>query len=102
MAGRKQVPVCGRLGIECEQWHDAVDWTVLEEFDYGDVPDDRHIMTTWHTDEPLLEAMWFAGHCAYHPDMELADTVMLHIANQAREADLLETYAASQIMPEDR
>lgn len=88
-------------GIECEKWHDTVDWNVIEEFDYGDIPDDRVIVTTWHADEPLSEAMWFAGQCAHHPDIELANTVLLHIANQAREADLLETYAASQMMPEE-
>lgn len=88
-------------GTECEQWHDTVDYSVLEEFDYGDIPNDRFIMTTWHADEPLSEAMWFAGQCAYHPDVELADTIMLHIANQAREAELLEAYHTSQITPQD-
>ncbi len=83
-------------GTECEKWHDTVDWSILEEFDYGDIPDDRFVMTTWHANEPLSEAMWFTGHCAYHPDVELGDTVLLHIANQAREADLLVAYTDSQ------
>lgn len=88
-------------GTECERWHDTVDYSVLEEFDYGDIPNDRFIMTTWHADEPLSEAMWFAGQCAYHPDVELVDTIVLHIANQAREAELLEAYRISQITPPD-
>jgi hypothetical protein len=88
-------------GAECKKWHDTVDWSVLEVFDYGDIPDDRFIMTTWHADEPLTEAMWFAGQCAFRADIEFSKTVMLHIADQAREADLVATYAASQIMPED-
>ncbi len=70
-------------GTECEKWHDTVDYSVLEEFAYGDIPDDRFIMTTWHADEPISEAMWFAGQCAYHPDIELANTLVLHISNQA-------------------
>jgi hypothetical protein len=88
-------------GTECEKWHDTVDYSVLEEFDYGDIPNDRFIMTTWHADEPLSEAMWFAAQCAYHPDVELVDTIVLHIANQAREAELLEAYHISQITPPD-
>ncbi|GGD53201.1 DUF7684 family protein [Croceicoccus pelagius] len=24
-------------GKECEKWHDAVDWAVLETFDFGDI-----------------------------------------------------------------
>ena len=79
----------------------TVDWTNLEEFDFGDIPDDRFVMTTWHTDEPLSEAMWFAGQCAFHPDIELGDTVILHIASEARKAEMLETYAADQTMPPD-
>jgi hypothetical protein len=88
-------------GTECKDWHDTVDCSVLEEFDYGDIPNDRFIMTTWHANEPLSEAMWFTGQCAYHPDVELVETVMLHIANQAREADLQEAYTASQILTAD-
>lgn len=87
-------------GTECEKWHDTVDWLNVEEFD-GNIPEDRFVMTTWHTDEPLSEAMWFAGQCAYHSTVELSNTLVLHIASQAREADLLETYAASQIIHDD-
>jgi hypothetical protein len=83
-------------GVECENWHDTVDWTHLEAFDYGDIPDDKFVMTTWHTDEPLSEALWFAGHCASHPDVELDETVIIHIANEANEVELLRTYSESQ------
>ena len=58
-------------GRECEKWHDAVDWAVLETFDYGDIPDDNFVMTTWHAEERLSEALWFAGNCAFHPHVEL-------------------------------
>lgn len=84
-------------GAECEEWHDAVDWAVLETFDFGDIPDDRFVMTTWHADEPLSEALWFAGTCASHPDVELKKTVLLHVANEAKEEELIVTYATSQI-----
>ena len=85
-------------GTECEEWHDAVDWAVLETFDYGDIPDDKFVMTTWHTDELLSEALWFAGNCASHPDIELERTVLLHVANQAKADEMIATYAASQTL----
>lgn len=88
-------------GVECEDWHDTVDWTNLEEFDFGDIPDDRFVMTTWHADEPLSEALWFAGHCAHHPDIELGQTILLHIAKAARRTEMLETYSDSQKMTSD-
>ena len=89
-------------GVECEDWHDTVDWAHLESFDYGDIPDDRFVMTTWHTDEPLEEALWFAGHCAQHPDVELEETLIIHVAGVAREAEVLATYWLSQSLSDDQ
>lgn len=83
-------------GVECEAWHDTVDWANLERFGFGDIPDDKFIMTTWHAKEPLSEALWFAGQCATHPDVELDETVILHISDSPRCAELLEAYSASQ------
>ena len=107
---RNEVPQwlvkCGCLyfiawGIDCEAWHDAVDWAVLEKFGYGEIPDDQFVMTTWHDKEPLSEAMWFAGNCAEHPDVELSDTVILHAAAVAQESMILRVYRESQELADD-
>jgi hypothetical protein len=45
--------------------------------------------------------MWFAGQCAFHPDIELGDTVILHVAKAAREREMLDAYSASQTTPPD-
>lgn len=83
-------------GLDCEEWHDTIDWVHLEMFDFGEIPDDKFVYTTWHAKEPLPEALWFAGQCAFHADVELVGTMMLHIADAAREAEMREIYAASQ------
>lgn len=83
-------------GVDCRDWHDAVDWANLDAFDYGSVPDERHIVTTWHDDEPLSEAFWFAGHCAEHPDVELEATLILHVAQAESGAELLRQFEESQ------
>jgi hypothetical protein len=45
-------------GIRCEDVHDAVDLCVTDsEQEFGDA--DYLVMTTWHADEPLEEALWF-------------------------------------------
>lgn len=54
-------------GRGCARWHDSVDGANLMEFDYGDIPDDRFVMTIWHENEPLEEALWFAGQSAFSP-----------------------------------
>jgi len=88
-------------GVDCEKWHDSVDWAVLEVFDFGEIPDDRFVMTTWHSDEPISEAFWYAGNCAIHPDVELSETVILHVAAEARCAVILQMYRDSQVMADD-
>jgi hypothetical protein len=88
-------------GVECEAWHDAVDWAVLEEFEFGDIPDDRFVMTTWHAKEPLSEALWFAGQCAFHPDVELDKTLLLQISDEPRRTEMLDTYAVSQVADDE-
>jgi len=46
-------------GDDCERVHDIIDEIVsYPENDFG-VPDDSCIMTTWHTSEPLIEAIRF-------------------------------------------
>lgn len=88
-------------GVDCEDWHDAVDWTVLEAFDFGDVPDEKFIVTTWHDKEPLSEALWFAGNCASHPDVELTDTVIVHVTREERRTATLELYREAQVMADE-
>lgn len=79
-------------GLDCGLWDDSVDYANLEEFDYGDIPADRSVMTTWHAREPLSQAFWFAAHCANHPDVELKRTLVVHIARGERRAELLAEY----------
>ena len=88
-------------GVECEAWHDTVDWTVLEAFDFGEIPNDKFIMTTWHAKEPLSEALWFAGNCASHPDVALSETVIVHVTLEERAAATLALYRESQVMADD-
>jgi hypothetical protein len=83
-------------GAGCEAWHDDVDCANLETFDYGDIPDEHFVMTTWHEKDPLSEALWFAGQCASHPDVPLTETMLLHIADEPRETAILKAFKEAQ------
>lgn len=50
-------------GNECSFWDDCVDRALLQAFDFGDIPDDEFILTTWHDDEPLEEAFFVLSAC---------------------------------------
>lgn len=83
-------------GRNCSSWDDSVDHANLEVFDWGHVPDDHFVMTTWHENEPLSETFWFAEHVAFHPTQELSATVIVDVSGTSRETELLQAYQAAQ------
>jgi hypothetical protein len=80
-------------GHDCTTWDDSVDIANLEAFDYGDIPDDRDVWTTWHNDWSLGEVFDFCKRHARHPVVELPRVLLLHIALQRDEARMLGAYA---------
>jgi hypothetical protein len=87
-------------GADSSAWDDSVDRANLAVFNYGEIPDARFVMTTWHDDEPLSETFWFAEHAAWHPVVPLDETVIVHVGASAREAVLLQAYEDAQEQPE--
>lgn len=79
-------------GRESTLWDDSVDWANLEQLDYGDIPDDRFVMTSWHDKEPLSEVLWFAANAASHPDLELKRVILIHIAKQSEQGRILQAF----------
>jgi hypothetical protein len=67
-------------GPKCSSWDDSVDIANLENFDFGEIPDDSFVMTTWHEDQPLADVFYYAKHNAFHPTKELPNMVIVHLA----------------------
>jgi hypothetical protein len=84
-------------GHKCGDWDSSVDDANLAMFDYGEIPDDDFVLTTWHDDESLQEVFWFCLHCAMHPSLDLARTYIVHISPHGRPAELLEALRAAQL-----
>ena len=82
-------------GEGCSTWDDSVDMANLEAFDFGDTPEKDFVMTTWHESEPLEEVFRFAKTFAIHSEVELANTLILHIAASAKSAELMKMYASA-------
>jgi hypothetical protein len=83
-------------GCNCKSWNDSVDYANLTAFNFGEIPEDAFVMTTWHADEPLREALWFATHAAFHPTVALDRTVIVHISAEERRAELLRDFQQAQ------
>lgn len=76
-------------GKECESWREAVEDAALEAADYDDVAPEQTVLTTSHEDEDLDEVFWFARHRASHPALQLANVVILHVADIGRPDELM-------------
>lgn len=79
-------------GIDCSSWDDSVDYSNLEEWNYGDIPDDKFVRTTWHENEPLDEVFWFSKHAAIHSHVTIENTILAHISSSSKEAEFLDKY----------
>jgi hypothetical protein len=84
-------------GIDCSMWDDDVDYADLEAHDYGDIPDDKFVMTTWHDKWPVSEVFAFAKRDARPKSdkLEFRDTILLHVSTSDREEEFQTLYAAA-------
>ena len=82
-------------GRKCSDWDTSVDLANLAKFDYGEIPDDNVVVTTWHPNESLKETFWFSERCD-HPSLRLERTYVVHIAPESRATELLKTFRAAQ------
>lgn len=76
-------------GRKCSSWDDSVDHAKFEKFGYGEVPDDKFVMTTWHDNEPLSAAFFFARMCAFHPTIAMPLLTILDIRDEPRKSAIL-------------
>lgn len=85
-------------GESCEQWHDSMDWSNLRACDYN-VPDDKHVMTTWDSSTPLDEMLWYLRELAgfaFDGNTPLNNVLILHIADEDRP-DLIERFLNADV-----
>lgn len=83
-------------GNDCSLWDDSVDVANLEAHNWGNIPVDKSVMTTWHENESLSDVFWSANQSVFHfPDVSLDHLVILDIVDQAREKKMRELFAKS-------
>ena len=83
-------------GIDCSSWDDSVDLANLERFEYGDIPDEKSVMTTWHENDPLAHVFWCCEHLASHDHEAWTETLIIDIAKESREAEIIRLFQAAQ------
>lgn len=64
-------------GPDCERVHDIFDWAYIGD---GSTKPGFALMSTWHSDESIEEAIWFFITCAIPPDTEIEKTSYLAVA----------------------
>ncbi len=85
-------------GPDCEAWHDNVDGVNLECHPFGDIPDDRFVMTTWHDNDTLEKLLWYGQFCGNlsYDGVELNDTILLDVGSVDRRSEMLTLWEQSQ------
>lgn len=85
-------------GPNCSSWDDSVDLAQIRKFLPGEAPDDEFVMTTWHNDETLENVFWFAQFCAHQGDVELENTLVIHVGTEDREVELASLFEQSKTL----
>lgn len=83
-------------GIEATKWDDSVDVANLIDFNFGDIPKNRFVYTTWHDNDTLKDVLWQSHFCANHDCIDLQNTMLVHISEAADEMGLLAKHTAAQ------
>ncbi|MEM1037014.1 MAG: hypothetical protein AAGI14_09680 [Pseudomonadota bacterium] len=86
-------------GDDCSSWDNSVDLANLEQYEFGDIPEEKRIMTTWHDEETLEDVFWFCEYLVRHPIHTLTRTILVHIANRARKDEILNLYTTAVLEP---
>ena len=85
-------------GQDCSHWHDAVDWANIMAFDPNPVPDEAHVMTTWHEDQSLEEVFWEAQFCANDPRGHIEHSLIVHVGSVDSASEFLALYAQAETL----
>ena len=87
-------------GHKCSSWDTSVDDANLRAFDYGEIPDEAWVVTTWHDEEALEEVFWFASHCANHPTgVEILTTLIIDIGGNDRRDAMIAQFEKAKATP---
>jgi hypothetical protein len=82
-------------GLNCSEWDDSVDFANIEQFNYGEIPEDELVMTTWYEDDKLTDVFWQAKNSAEHACVEFSNTMILHISMENKEQEYLSLYSTT-------
>ena len=70
-------------GYECSAWDTAIDWAYLETDKNFNLPDETFVMTTWHDDEPVEDAIDFWWMNTWFDDYQSTKFAVLFVGEDA-------------------
>lgn len=84
------------LGFKCSSWDDSIDLANLEQFGFADIPDDRFVLTSWHTDESAEDVVEFVSRCSHAGGGEPTRFLVVCLGGSAVEYEDLRSRAAAR------
>lgn len=101
LVGRGLTYFCA-WGSRCSEVHDAVDLCAVNQ-EQATGPANYQLMTTWHGDEPLEEALWFFKMCAIPSEDHVFagfDRFVVSVGNPEWADEMKRTIISSVASPE--
>ena len=84
-------------GPECSSWDDSVDYAQIQKYPDG-APEPDFVMTTWHEEETLESVFWFSRFCASDPYDLIKHSLIVHVGDTDRKAELVALYAQAETL----
>ena len=81
IAAKCRYAVC--WGYECSAWDTAIDWAYIETDENFSPPDETFVMTTWHEDESVEDAIDFWWMNTWFDDYESTRLAVLVIGGDS-------------------
>ncbi len=69
-------------GHECSSWDDSIEIASMERYPNFEVPDDQHIMATWHENESVDDIVWFGLNLTNFDTHEFKHYLILFVGPQ--------------------
>lgn len=89
-------------GVGCESLHDAADQAFTSRFSHlpEQAQDERHVMTSWHSDEPMDDTTFFFAFSTSFDNHDFCEFLVLHVAGSAADHAAVEASIRKEVLDE--
>ena len=87
-------------GVDCESFHDAADQAFIRRLSHlpEQVQDERFVMTTWHSHEPMDDTTFFFAFNTSFGDHDFHELLVLHVGGSPSDHAAVEASIRREVL----